>query len=436
MTTARVSRVGVKRVRADRLPVGSHEAGRSGFKLWEAVWPEWRTALVVSGHRYAFLHRLCICLVLNASIYGVLVTELLKLAPSPSEADALLATMRACNAAADRAAEVAFAHKTANKIRLQPLVYAELRERFGLSSQMAVRAISKACEAYKRDKKIRPEFRPLGAVAYDQRILSWKGRDRVSILTLGGRIIVPVVYQGRWLATSGTVMRAQADLIHRDGNFYLAVVIDVPEPPQGPEPDEWLGVDLGIVNLATDADGTAYTGKVVRAVRYRNRQLRARLESKGTKSAKRLLRKRRRKESRFARDVNHVISKNIVREAKGTGRGIKLEDLSGIRDRITVRRAQRADRDSWAFHQLRQFITYKAAIAGVPLVLVDPRNTSRECPECGHISKRNRPRRDDFRCKRCGLAGPADHIAARNISGRAAVMQPDAAQGVTSSHAA
>ena len=98
---------------------------------------------------------------------------------------------------------------------------------------MAVRAISKACEAYKRDKKISPTFRPLGAIAYDQRILSWKGRDRVSILTLGGRIIVPVVWQGRWLGTTGTTLRGAADLIYRDGKFYLAVVIDVPEPPQG-----------------------------------------------------------------------------------------------------------------------------------------------------------------------------------------------------------
>lgn len=354
---------------------------------------------------------------------------MLKLAPSPDQAEALLATMRACNSAADRAAEVAFEHRTANKIRLQPLVYAELRERFGLSSQMAVRAISKACEAYKRDKKIRPKFRPLGAIAYDQRILSWKGRDRVSILTLGGRIIVPVVYQGRWLDTAGTTLRGAADLIYRDGMLFLAVVIDVPEPPKGPEPDEWLGVDLGIVNLATDSDGTAYTGKAVRAVRYRNRQLRTRLQSKGTKSATRLLAKRRRKESRFARDVNHVISKRLVREAEGTGRGIKLEDLSGIRDRVTVRKAQRADIGSWGFYQLRQFITYKSAIAGVPVALVDPRNTSRECPDpkCGHISKRNRPRRDDFRCERCGFAGPADYIAARNIAGRAAVSLPDAA---------
>jgi IS605 OrfB family transposase len=357
----------------------------------------------------------------------MLVTEMLKLAASSEQADALLATIRACNAASNRVAEVAFEHKTANKIRLQPLVYHELRERFDLSSQMAVRAISKACEAYKRDKNIMPMFRELGAVAYDQRILSWKGRDRASILTLGGRIIVPVVYQGRWLDVTGTTLRGAADLIYRDGKFYLAVIIDVPEPPAGPEPEGWLGVDLGIVNIAADSDGNTYCGKAVRAVRYRNRQTRARLQSKGTKSAKRLLAKRRRRESRFARDVNHVISKALVSEAKGTGRGIKLEDLSGINGRTTVRKAQRADRLSWSFYQFRAFIAYKAALAGVPVVLVDPRNTSRRCPGCGHIDKRNRPDQATFRCISCGLAGLADHFAARNISGWAPVMVPHAA---------
>jgi putative transposase len=357
----------------------------------------------------------------------MLVTEMLKLAPAAEQAEALLATMRACNAAATRAAEVAFGHKTANKIRLQPLIYTELRDTFGLSSQMAVRAISKACEAYKRDKKIKPVFRLLGAVAYDQRILSWKGRDRASILTLAGRIIVPVVYQGRWLETTGATLRGAADLIYRDGKFYLAVVIDVPEPPQGPEPDRWLGVDLGIVNIATDSDGTAHCGKAVRAVRYRNRQLRARLQSKGTKSAKRLLVKRRRREARFGRDVNHVISKALVGKAKDTGRGIKLEDLTGIRDRVTVRKAQRAGHASWSFYQLRLFIEYKAALAGVAVALVDPRNTSRRCTGCGHIDKANRPSRDRFACKRCGLAGPADLIAAANIGSWAAVSLPNAA---------
>jgi putative transposase len=357
----------------------------------------------------------------------VLVTELLKLAPTGEQIAMLSATMRACNEAANRVAEVAFEHRTANKIALQKIVYADLRADFRLSAQMAVRAIAKACEAYKRDKDIKPTFRPDGAIQYDQRILTWKGRDAVSILTLSGRIIVAVVYQGRWTKVPGTAVRGQADLIVRDGKWYLAVVIDVPEPPGGGEPDGWLGVDLGVVNLATDSDGTAHSGKAVRAVRRRNNQLRAKLQAKGSKSAKRLLKKRRRKEARYARDVNHCISKKLVRTAKDTGRGIKLEDLSGIRDRMTVKKAQRSDLHSWAFHQLRQFVGYKAAIAGVPVALVDPRNTSRECSECGHVDKRNRRTRDDFRCLRCGHAGPADHNAARNIAHRAAVMQPHAA---------
>lgn len=341
----------------------------------------------------------------------------------------MLATMRACNAAANQAANVAFQHRTANKITVQKLCYYDLRYAFGLSAQMAILAVHKACGAYKRDKAKQPVFRDTGAIAYDPRILSFKGRDAISILTLDGRIIVPIVYQGRWTQGPENRIRGQADLVHRDGMFFLAVVIEVPEPPAGDEPEGWMGVDLGIVNLATDADGQAHCGKAVRAVRRRNVRLRAKLQAKGTKSAKRLLKKRRCKEARFARDVNHVISKHLVGKAKDTGRGIALEDLQGIRDRLTVSKAQRADLHSWSFDQLRRFVTYKAILAGVPVRLVDPRNTSRTCPEpeCGHIDKRNRSTRDDFRCIRCGFAGPADHIAATNIGRRAAVMRPDAA---------
>jgi putative transposase len=186
-------------------------------------------------------------------------------------------------------------------------------------------------------------------------------------------------------------------------------------------------VDLGVANIATDSDGVAYSGKALRATRRRHLALRRRLQAKGTKSAKRLLHKRRRRETRYARDINHCISKTLVGKAQDTGRGIALEDLQGIRDRITVRRAQRADLHSWSFHQLRAFIAYKAVMAGVSVRAVDPRNTSRGCSVCGHIDKRNRPTRDDFRCILCGHAAPADHNAAINIGRRAAVMQPDAA---------
>ncbi|CAB1129488.1 protein of unknown function [Candidatus Hydrogenisulfobacillus filiaventi] len=183
------------------------------------------------------------------------------------------------------------------------------------------------------------------------------------------------------------------------------------------------------VNIATDSDGETYSGGHLNGLRKRHAKLRQRLQQKGTKSAKRLLKKRRRKEHRFATDVNHRIAKRLVAKAKDTGRGIALEDLTGIRDRITVKKAQRRRQHSWAFYQLRTFVSYKAKLAGVPVALVDPRNTSRTCPLCGLIDKRNRPDQAHFRCIGCGFAGPADTIAAGNIARRAAVNQPHAAGG-------
>ena len=273
-----------------------------------------------------------------------------------------------------------------------------------------------------------PTFRPHGVIVYDPRILSWKGLDRVSILTVDGRSIIPLVMDGYHQARMDRI-RGQADLIYRSGQCYLAVVIDVPEPPPL-QPDDGLGVDLGIVHIAADSDGQTYSGGQVNGRRQRHAKLRQRLQKKGTKSATRLLKKRRRKEQRFATNENHRIAKQVVTHAQDTRRGMALEDLTGIRDRITVRRAQRRRQHSWAFYQLRAFLVYKTALAGVAVALVDPRNTSRTCPRCGLIDKRNRPTQASFRCIGCGFAGPADTIAAGNIARRAAVNQPDAGSAV------
>lgn len=173
-------------------------------------------------------------------------TLTVKLQPTPEQSAALQETMERFNAACDAIAEVAFRERTANKIRLQKLVYYDIREQFGLPAQMAVRAISKVAEAYKRDRSKKPAFRPHGAIVYDQRVLSWKGVDRVSILTLQGRQLIPVVFGG-YQAARLKCIRGQVDLIYRDGTFYLAVVVDVPEPPTD-EPGDWLGVDLDVAH--------------------------------------------------------------------------------------------------------------------------------------------------------------------------------------------
>jgi putative transposase len=186
-------------------------------------------------------------------------------------------------------------------------------------------------------------------------------------------------------------------------------------------------VDLGVKNIAADSEGETHSGGHLRGLRHRYQRVRSRLQSKGTKSARRLARKRRRKEHRMARDANHRISKRIVEKAQRTKSGIALENLGGIRGRVRARRSQRSTLHSWSFRQLGEFICYKAALVGVPVVFVDPRNTSRACPGCGYCDKRNRPNRDTFRCTACGFAGPADSIAAANIGRRAHVMVPNAA---------
>jgi putative transposase len=344
-------------------------------------------------------------------------TMQLKLLPLPEQAHAMLRTMERFNAACDALAAVAFANRCANKVELQKLAYHDIRRDFGLGAQMTVRAIAKVVEVYKRDKDIQPTFRPHGAIVYDQRILSWKGSDRVSILTNDGRQIMPWVC-GAYQHARLDRVRRQADLIYRDGMFFLYVTIDVGDVPEG-DPTEYLGVDLGRRNIAADSDGETFCGAHNASLRNRHARLRRKLQKKGTQSAKRLLRRRRLKEARFAANMNHRISKAIVRKAKDTGRGVGMEDLTHMRERTTVRHSQRRAHHSWAFAQLRSFVTYKAVLQGVPLVCVDPKYTSQTCPQCGAIDRRNRPTRDKFACISCGFSGPADTTAARNIARRA-----------------
>jgi putative transposase len=330
--------------------------------------------------------------------------------------------MHRFNEACNAIAEVAFEMHKANKVEIHKAVYYNIRERFGLSSQLTVRAISKVVEAYKRDKTIKPEFRPDGAIVYDQRILTWKGLEAVSLTTLEGRQLIPVRI-GDYQKARMDRVRGQADLILVKSIFYLCVVVEVSEETPY-DPKGVLGVDLGIKYLAVDSDGEVHSGEQTNQTRERLDSLKARLQSKRTKSAKRHLKNLSGRMARFSKDVNHCISRQIVTKAKDTLRSVAMEDLQGIRSRVTVRKAQRRNLHTWNFGLLRMFVDYKAKIAGVPMVFVDPRNTSRTCPSCGYISKANRPTRDEFRYESCGFAGPADHIAAMNIAFRAEVRQP------------
>ena len=341
----------------------------------------------------------------------------LKLITTETQKQALLDTMQRFNSACDYISDVAFENKAFGQIKLHHLTYYEIRKQFGLASQMAIRAIGKVVESYKVERKVKHTFYPFGAIVYDSRILKFKFPDKISISTLEGRQVIPFIFKN-YRDIELRRASGQADLVYHDGIFYLVVCVDLPEPPQD-DTKEFLGVDMGIINIATDNTGTQYAGNKLNSTRNRYFRIRKKLQKKRTKSAKRLLAKRKRKEKRFAKDVNHVISKQLVDKAKALGLGIALENLQGIRDRVTVKKSFRRRHASWSFYDLRTKIAYKAQLAGVKVVFVDPRNTSRMCSVCGYISKKNRPNQSTFLCQACGYSCNADLNASVNIAVRA-----------------
>ncbi|MFD8970122.1 RNA-guided endonuclease InsQ/TnpB family protein [Streptomyces sp. NPDC059568] len=358
-----------------------------------------------------------------------------KLMPEAGQAAALSATLRTVNKAACWVSGVAFERGVPREYELRKHTYAELKAR-GLGAQAAQHVIKKTRDAYptlkaniragnlgkpgsKRRVKAESKpitFRPEAAQPYDDRCLSWQYDVRtVSIWTTAGRLKnVRFACSPDALKMLREHRKGGSDLIERDGVFYLIAVCDAPEAEQY-EPSGFIGVDLGITNIATTSTGYRAAGRGLNRHRKRQLDLRKKLQAKGTKSAKRLLKKRSRKEARHTANVNHIVSKTIVTTAERTGSGIALEDLTGIRSRVRLRKDQRTALHSWSFLQLGQYIEYKAKRAGVPLVYVDPAYTSRQRSECGHIDRRNRQSQATFACRSCGALMHADDNASHNI---------------------
>jgi len=350
----------------------------------------------------------------------------IKLLPTPEQADALKRTLETANAACNTISAIAWEQQVFGKYDLQHLLYHQIKNDYGLSAQMVIRCLAKVGDSYKLDHAVQRTYRPHGSIAYDDRILSFNCEQQtVSMWTVDARYkAIPFVCGERQRQLLYN-RQGESDLVYRRGEFYLLVTCNVDEPPPDTV-DHVLGIDFGIVNLATDSDGTTHSGTILEQVRQRHQRRRDRLQKVGTKSAKRRLRKNSGRQHRFQTNTNHVISKQIVAKAKGTQRGIAVEELTGIRQRTerTVRKAARARHSNWTFRQLRTFIAYKARMIGVQVIAVDPRYTSQTCHRCGCVDKRNRPDQAHFCCISCCYIAVADYNAACNIRDRAAVNQP------------
>ena len=346
----------------------------------------------------------------------------LKLNPTKEQVKELHKTLELCNRVCNDLSAKAFETKNFGQYHLQKAHYYNIRTESGLSAQMVVRSIAKVSDSYKVDKKTPHIFSKWAAQPYDDRIFGFKFPDSISLWTTQGRIVIPFVcgdYQRKFLP----FRKGEVDLLFIRKKWYISVCCDIPE--QEPEwSQKVLGVDFGIVNIATDSDGEVFSGKTVEDNRLWHQKRRAILQKKGTKASRKRLRKLSGRQQRFQTWVNHNISKQLVSKAKRTQSVLALEDLKGIREGVTARRGFRNRLHNWSFDQLRQFVTYKAWMYGVSLVTVDPRNTSRTCPECGCVDKKNRKSQESFSCIACRYSGMADYIAAINIA-KVAINQPE-----------
>lgn len=351
-------------------------------------------------------------------------TVVCKLAPTPEQRVEIEATLGAFARACDFAAETARAIGSTNKVKVQQAGYREMRETFGLSANLAVRAIARACAALKVPEKMHSTFEPT-SIDYDARIFSFREWDWTFSLTLlHSRARIKTHLGDRQRAMlQGRKPTAAVLVKRRDGALFLHVQL-TDEAPAPIVAMDVIGVDVGIKHLAVTDDGETFSGDGVEAVRRRYNHHRRSLQKTGTKSAARRLQKMRMREGDFKRNTNHVISKRLIDKAKGTVSTIAIEDLEGIGKRTTARKGQRSRMKGWAFYQLRSFLEYKALGAGVPIVLVDPAYTSQQCSRCGYTARNNRRTRDAFECRHCGFALGADVNAARNIRARASVMTP------------
>jgi IS605 OrfB family transposase len=334
----------------------------------------------------------------------------IKLMPTDEQANLLLNTMKEANSVCNAISDVAWYKRIFNNFKLHHEIYHTYKAKFKISSQVLVRCIAKVADAYKLDKKVKREFRPLGSIGYDSRIMTYKPNNIVSLWVIGGRVKIPFVCHNQKYIP---YIKGEADLVFKKGKFYLFQTVDVPEEDIE-DVEEFIGVDMGLLEIAALSNGKSFNSKKLNDYREKRQKVRSSLQRKGTKGSKKVLKRLSGKERTTSTIINHTISKQIVKLAKSEGKGIAIEDLKGIRFSSNNKGKKFRTRvGKWNFNQLRSFLTYKSLLNGVKLTVVPPAYTSKTCSNCFHIGTRQGKK---FTCKNCNSMFDADENAAKNIA--------------------
>ena len=312
-----------------------------------------------------------------------------------------------------------------NQVELHKATYHQLRAAYPtMPSQLIISATSKAKEALsamhalkKKGKKVGCPTQERGSIRYDARSYSIID-GQIGISTTSGRLKFPLNLH--WQAKhwwDKASKYTSADLVKRKSGWYLNIVLEIPDVVFKAS-GKVIGVDLGINRPAVTSDNQFLGERNWKEVENRYFRLKRKLTSKGTKSAKRHLRKLSGRQRRFRKHCDHVISKLITNNLE-SGDVLVIENLTGIKANTKQNGVkQRRKHHGWSYAQLRGFFEYKSEGKGACVVAIDPRNTSRTCSKCGHVDKKSRVCQSVFKCVSCGYELNADLNAAHNVKNK------------------
>jgi len=317
----------------------------------------------------------------------------------------------------------AIEHKTSNAFALHKLCYKKARNQFNLSANLTIRAIARVAAMLTRlkGKRKAPRLFKHKSIDYDARIFYYDPEaEIVSLKTVHGRFKIPLQL-GKFQREALVGKKpSYATILYKEGFWYIHMVIDIESTCC--EATASIGIDLGINKIATSSTGLQISGQKLQMFKSKCAKTRASLQSKQTQGAKKVLKKISGKERRRTQHENHVLSKQLVEEAKRHNCGIiRMEQLKAIRERTrTWNKHLNRMVAGWSFFQLQKFVVYKASIVGISVEFVDPSYTSQTCHQCLQLGSRKGER---FNCLACGECD-ADYNAACVISLGGAACKP------------
>jgi putative transposase len=357
-------------------------------------------------------------------------TVRLKLQPTPEQQQVLLETVEQHTACYNAVAQYGWDNDLKNGVELHKATYYDLRGQYPeLPAQLVVAARMRATEslasafALRKKKNSKGEFKKvtcpqstLTTIRFDVRSYRFEAdKQIVGLSTVGGRIHVRVqMYERAEQEIAQALSFDSADLLYRKGEFFLHLVVTLPTPSFSES--AVVGIDFGETRPAVTSDNQFFGERRWKGNERRYFRLKRKLQSKGTRSAKRHLNRLRQKVTRFRSDCDHVVSRRVV-DSVQPGTTIVVENLTEIRTNSKRRsKEQRRQFHQWSFARQRELLTYKAEAKGCRVVGIDPRNTSKTCSKCGHLHRSNRKSQSEFRCRSCGYQLNADLNGARNIA--------------------